>query len=40
MNILILSLEFGGDVEGVARTVVLGTLGAMLTLPVVLFLVG
>lgn len=40
VNILILSLEFGGDVEGVARTVVLGTLGAMLTLPVVLFLVG
>ena len=39
VNVLVLALEFGGDAEGVARTTVLATLGAMVTLPLVIFLV-
>lgn len=39
VNNLMLALEFGGDAEGVAKTIVLATLLAMATLPVVVFAV-
>jgi predicted permease len=37
VNILILSLEFGGDAEGTSRTILTATLIALVTLPMVLF---
>ena len=40
VNILILSLEFGGDAEGASSTILVATLIALVTLPVVLFFVS